>query len=92
MTINQGDRVRHLRNIRKRIRGIGYKAYRGDHWSKEVRHVVEKKRIGAAFKYLVSGKWYDRDALLLVPAVDAATDAIVTRRRTDQDKKHALWQ
>ena len=92
VTINQGDRVRHLRNIRKRIRGIGYKAYRGDHWSKEVRHVVEKKRIGAAFKYLVTGKWYDRDALLLVPAVDAASDAIVTRRRTDQDKKHALWQ
>ena len=26
VTINQGDRVRHLRNIR------GYKAYRGDHW------------------------------------------------------------
>ena len=92
VTINQGDRVRHLRNIRKRIRGIGYKAYRGDHWSKEVRHVASKKRIGAAFKYLVSGKWYDRDALQLVPAVDAATDAIVTRRRTDQDKKHALWQ
>ena len=36
VTINQGDRVRHLRNIRKRIRGIGYKAYRGDHWSKQV--------------------------------------------------------
>ena len=82
MTINQGDRVRHLRNIQADPRQIGYKAYRGDHWSKEVRHVVEKKRIGAAFKYLVSGKWYDRDALLLVPAVDAATDAIVTRRRT----------
>ena len=92
VTINQGDRVRHLRNIRKRIRGIGYKAYRGDHWSKQVRHVVEKKRIGAAFKYLVAGSWYDRDALLLVPAVDAATDAILTRRKTDQDKKHALWQ
>ena len=27
VTIDQGDRVRHLRNIRKRIRGIGYKAY-----------------------------------------------------------------
>ena len=92
VTIEQGDRVRHLRNIRKRIRGIGYKAYRGDHWSKQVRHVVEKKRIGAAFKYLVAGSWYDRDSLLLVPAVDAATDAILTRRKTDQDKKHALWQ
>ena len=92
VTIEQGDRVRHLRNIRKRIRGIGYKAYRGDHWSKQVRHVVEKKRIGAAFKYLVAGSWYDRDALLLVPAVDAATDAILTRRKSDQDKKHALWQ
>ena len=43
VTINQGDRVRHLRNIRKRIRGIGYKAYRGDHWSKEVRHVASKE-------------------------------------------------
>ena len=92
VTINQGDRVRHLRNIRKRIRGIGYKAYRGDHWSKEVRHVASKKRIGAAFKYLVSGKWYDRDALQLVPAVDAASDAIVTKRRSDQDKKHVLWE
>ena len=92
VTIEQGDRVRHLRNIRKRLRGIGYKAYRGDHWSKQVRHVVEKKRIGAAFKYLVAGSWYDRDSLLLVPAVDAATDAILTRRKTDQDKKHALWQ
>ena len=92
VTINQGDRVRHLRNIRKRIRGIGYKAYRGQHWSKQVRHVVEKKRVGTAFKYLVAGSWYDRDALLLVPAVDAATDAIVTRRIQDQDKKHSLWQ
>ena len=90
--INQGDRVRHLRNIRKRIRGIGYKAYRGEHWSKTVRHVVEKKRVGAAFKYLVGGSWYDRDALLLVPAVDAATDAVVTRRKSDQDKKHGVWQ
>ena len=92
VTINQGDRVRHLRNIRKRIRGIGYKAYRGQHWSKQVRHVVEKKRVGTAFKYLVAGSWYDRDALLLVPAVDAATDAIVSRRIQDQDKKHSLWQ
>ena len=91
VTINQGDRVRHLRNIRKRIRGIGYKAYRGQHWSKQVRHVVEKKRVGTA-KYLVAGSWYDRDALLLVPAVDAATDAIVSRRIQDQDKKHSLWQ
>ena len=57
-----------------------------------MRHVVEKKRVGAAFKYLVGGSWYDRDALLYVgPESDAVTDAIVDTRRQAQDKKHAGW-
>ena len=90
--IQQGDRVRHLVNIRKRLRDLAYKTYRGTHWSANVRHVVEKKRIGPAFKYLVGGSWYDRDALLFVgPESDAVTDAHVAARRDDQDGKHAMW-
>ena len=91
--IQQGDRVRHLLNIRKRLRDLAYKAYRGTHWSATVRHVVEKKRVGPAFKYLVGGSWYDRDALLYVgPESDAVTDAIVDSRRQAQDKRHAGWE
>ena len=91
--ISQGDRVRHLINIRKRVRNLAYKAYRGTHWSASVRHVVEKKRVGPAFKYLVGGSWYDRDALLYVgPDGDAVTDAHIAERKNDQDKKHILWQ
>ena len=90
--IQQGDRVRHLVNIRKRVRTLAYKAYRGTHWSANIRHVVEKKRVGPAFKYLVGGSWYDRDALLYVgPDSDAVTDAHVAARKQDQDKQHALW-
>ena len=91
--ISQGDRVRHLVNIRKRVRNLAYKTYRGTHWSASVRHVVEKKRVGPAFKYLVGGSWYDRDALLYVgPDGDAVTDAHIAERKNDQDKKHLLWQ
>ena len=90
--VQQGDRVRHLVNIRKRVRTLAYKTYRGTHWSASVRHVVEKKRIGPAFKYLVGGSWYDRDALLYVgPQSDAVTDAHVAARKDLQDGKHALW-
>ena len=90
--IQQGDRVRHLVNIRKRVRNLAYKAYRGTHWSANIRHVVEKKRVGPAFKYLVGGSWYDRDALLYVgPESDTVTDAHVAARKEDQDKQHALW-
>ena len=90
--IKKGDRVRHLANIRKRLRGVQYKAYRGKHWSKSVRHVVEKKKIGVAFKYLVGGSWYDRDALLLVPGTDATTDQLVAERKQQQDRKHMGFQ
>jgi hypothetical protein len=90
--IQKGDRVRHLANIRKRLRGVGYKAYRGQQWSKSVRHVVEKKKIGVAHKYLVGGSWYDRDALLLVPGTDATTDRIVADRKQQQDRKHLGFQ
>ena len=90
--ISQGDRVRHLANIRKRVRNLAYKTYRGTHWSASIRHVVEKKRVGPAFKYLVGGSWYDRDALLYVgPESDTVTDAHVAARKEDQDKQHALW-
>ena len=90
--IGQGDRVRHLVNIRKRVRNLAYKAYRGTHWSASIRHVASKKRVGPAFKYLVGGSWYDRDALLYVgPESDAVTDAHVAARKGDQDGQHALW-
>ena len=57
-----------------------------------MRHVVEKKKIGVAFKYLVGGSWYDRDALLLVPGTDATTDQLVAERKRQQDRKHLGWQ
>ena len=91
LEIIKGDRVRHLINIRKRLKGIAYKAYRGTHWSALLHKVIDKKRIGTAYKYLVGGSWYDRDSLLLVPTVDAATDKLVQKRKSEQDKKHIAW-
>lgn len=90
--IVKGDQVRHLINIRKRLKGIAYKAYRGTHWSAALHKVFDKKRIGTVYKFLVGGSWYDRDSLLLVPAVDAATEGIVKKRKSEQDKKHIAWQ
>ena len=90
--IVKGDQVRHLINIRKRLKGIAYKAYRGTHWSATLHKVFDKKRIGTVYKFLVGGSWYDRDSLLLVPAVDAATEGIVKKRKSEQDKKHIAWQ
>lgn len=92
LEIVKGDRVRHLINIRKRLKGVSYKAYRGTHWSAALHKVVDKKRIGNAYKYLVNSSWFDRDSILLVSSVDTKTETIVQRRKADQDKKHIAWQ
>ena len=91
LEIVKGNMVRHLINIRKRLKGVAYKAYRGTHWSAVTRKVTDKKRIGTAYKYLVGGSWYDRDSILLVPAVDSETDGAVKKRKATQDKKHVAW-
>ena len=91
LEIIKGDRVRHLINIRKRLKGIAYKAYRGTHWSATIHKIIDKKRIGTAYKYLVGGSWYDRDSLLLVPSVDTATEDAIRKRKAEQDKKHVAW-
>ena len=87
--IKKGDRCRYLIES---VRGksatqieLGYKSYRGKHWSAEVHTVVKTKRYEVHpdvydEKYYVGRDWRARDMLLLVPGVDALTRDAVNRR------------
>jgi len=87
--IKKGDRVRYLLDI---VRGkhtieLGYKSYRGLHWSAEMFTVVKIKKYEVYEgvhdeKFYVAKAWRTRDKLLLIPGVDAITrDAVVRRHR-----------
>ena len=78
--IKKGDRVRYLIQdvVGKHLKALGYKSYRGKHWSADVHTVVKYNKHTEA--YYVGGKWRQRDKLLLVPGVDALTRDAVNRR------------
>jgi len=89
VAIKKGDRVRFLIDS---VRGkhtieIGYKSYRGLHWSEEMFTVVKIKKYEVHEgvydeKFYVGKAWRTRDKLLKVPGVDALTrDAVVKRHR-----------
>ncbi len=87
--IKKGDRCRYLlQSVRGKGAGhieLGYKSYRGKHWSAEVHTVVKTQRYEVHEgvydeKFYVNSKWWTRDMLLLVPGVDALTRDAVTRR------------
>jgi hypothetical protein len=85
--IKKGDKCRYLLDsVRgKHTRELGYKSYRGKHWSAEVYTVVKLKKYEVHEgvydeKYYVAKQWRTRDKLLLVPGVDALTRDAVTRK------------
>jgi hypothetical protein len=87
VSIKKGDLVRYLLDS---VRGkygseLGYKSYRGKHWSEDLFTVVKIKKYevheGVYDETFYVGKsWRTRDKLLLVPGVDALTRAAVTKR------------
>ena len=78
----KGEKVRILLDkVRGKYRAeMGYKSYRGKHWTEDV-HVVVKYS-SYRDKYYVGSEWYARDKLLKIPGVDAITrDAIAAKHR-----------
>ena len=82
----RGARVRYLITtvVGKHGPGLGYKTYRGKHWSAEIFDVVNyNKDIN---QYYVAGRNRFRDQLLKVPDVDEETNARVNARHRKQKK------
>ena len=83
-----GDKCRVLIKLRKNMRPmlkIGsetrlYKSYHGRHFTKQIHRITAKTRQDPP-RYYVNGKWYDRDAILLVSGVDAETERQVEARK-----------
>ena len=89
--VQVGTKVRHLIKPRKLVRGLDYKSYRAKHWSATVYPVTLKKKVGSAFRYMVHGRWFDVDELLISDGTDTVVEEIISKRKADQDKKHAVW-
>lgn len=66
---------------------LGYKTYRGKHWSPEVHEVVNYNE--HTENYYVAGSWRARDQLLKVGKPDKETQRIVTARHR---AKKAEWE
>lgn len=79
--LQKGDKVRILLDSVRGKHGaeLGYKSYRGKHWSEQVYTVVNFNKHRDA--YYVASKYRSRDKLLHVPGVDALTNAAVSKRR-----------
>ena len=77
--IVKGDKVRFLidKVVGKHTKALGYKSYRGLHWSAEVHEVVNIN--STTGKFYVGGEWRTRDKLLKVSGVDKET-----KRRVDE--------
>jgi len=80
--LQKGDKVRILLDS---VRGkhkpeLGYKSYRGKHWTQTVYSVV--KFSAHRDQYYVASAWYSRDKLLHIPGVDAITDAAIAKKRS----------
>jgi len=78
--IKKGDRARYLlqSEVGKHGKALGYKSYRGKHWSADVHTVVKLNSHEGT--YYIGGKWRQRDKLLKVSGVDALTRDAVTRK------------
>jgi len=73
---------------------LGYKSYRGKHWSMKAYRVTKVVENVHQEKYFVHGAWRFRDALLKVPGVDMVSRAIVVQkhRRRKRDYVDELKQ
>jgi hypothetical protein len=83
--IKKGDKCRYLID---KVRGkhgpkLGYKSYRGRHWSADVYSVVNiRDHPKTGVEYYVAGLYRGRDKLLKVPGVDAITrDRVIEMHR-----------
>ena len=83
--IKKGDKCRYLID---KVRGkhgpkLGYKSYRGKHWSADVYSVVKiRDHPKTGVEYYVAGFYRGRDKLLKVPGVDAITrDRVIEMHR-----------
>ena len=77
------DRVRYLiiQVVGKHNKALGYKSYRGKHWSMKTHPIVKITRNEfTADKYYVAGQKRFRDQLLFVPGVDNVTRQQVVQR------------
>ena len=85
--IKKGDRCRYLIQdvVGKHGKALGYKSYRGKHWSADVHTVVKYNKHTDA--YYVGGQWRQRDKLLKVPGVDALTRDAVNRKHRLKKKE-----
>ena len=84
--LQKGDKVRYLLD---KVRGkhapsLGYKSYRGKHWSEKVHAVVSYSKHRDA--YYVASKFRARDKLLKVGGVDAITRDKVAARHAGKPK------
>jgi len=83
--IKVGDKVRHsIKAVTGKYNdALGYKSYRGKHWS-QIYVVVKINRAGVGHpltRYYVGGQYRYRDELLLVPEVDEATALEIAQRK-----------
>jgi len=69
-----GDKVRYLVKMRKNIRTLGYKTYKGKHLSSRV-FTIRNITKNPPYQYYVAGAWKDRDEIVLVSGTDAVTEA-----------------
>ena len=76
----------------KNAEALGYKSYRGKHWSATVHKVADAKQVGPIKRYRVHGRWFDVDQLLVCGTDDPVVEAEISKRKAAQDKKHAVWK
>ena len=84
--LKKGDKVRYLLDSVRGKHGaaLGYKSYRGKHWSEKVYTVVSYNE--ARDKYYVASEYRGRDKLLKVGGVDAITRDKVAARHAGKPK------
>ena len=80
--IEVGDLCRYVIETEtgKHGKALGYKSYRGKHWSMKAYPVVKLVENVHQEKYFVGGAWRFRDALLKVPGVDRLSRARVVEK------------
>ena len=65
--------------MRKNIRDLHYKTYKGEHLSAglfKVKNITKTK----PYQYYVNGQWRDRDEIVIVSGTDALTEARIAAR------------
>ena len=85
--LSVGDKVRHLVTdvVGKHSKALGYKSYRGKHWSPSVFTVTDYN--ATTGKYYAGGYWRTRDKYLKVPGVDAESKKVAADRHGEMVRR-----